>query len=83
MPDENLDARIAELGQAARAAGRVIAASSAEARNQAVRTTASLIRERTGAIVEANTEDVEAAKGASGRCVHRPLWHWTNRGLKG
>jgi len=65
MPDENLDARIAELGQAARAAGRVIAASSAEARNQAVRTTASLIRERTGAIVEANTEDVEAAR------VHR------------
>ena len=62
MPDENLDARIAELGQAARAAGRIIAASSAEARNQAVRTTASLIRERTGAIVEANTEDVEAAK---------------------
>ena len=62
MPDENLDARIAELGQAARAAGRVIAASSAEARNQAVRTTASLIRERTGAIVEANTEDVEAAR---------------------
>ncbi|MDE0611920.1 MAG: glutamate-5-semialdehyde dehydrogenase [Gammaproteobacteria bacterium] len=62
MPDENLDARIAELGQAARAAGRVIAASSAEARNQAVRTTASLIRERTGAIVEANMEDVEAAR---------------------
>lgn len=62
MPDENLDARIAELGQAARAAGRVIAASSAEARNQAVRTTASLIRERTGAIIEANTEDVEAAR---------------------
>ena len=62
MPDENLDARIAELGQAARAAGRVIAASSAEARNQAVRTTASLIRERTGAIVEANTEDVKAAR---------------------
>ena len=62
MPDENLDTRIAELGQAARAAGRVIAASSAEARNQAVRTTASLIRERTGAIVEANTEDVEAAR---------------------
>ena len=62
MPDENLDARIAELGQAARAAGRVIAASSAEARNQAVRITASLIRERTGAIVEANTEDVEAAR---------------------
>lgn len=62
MPDENLDARIAELGQAARAAGRVIAASSAEARNQAVRTTASLIRERTGAIVEANTKDVEAAR---------------------
>lgn len=62
MPDENLDARIAELGQAARAAGRVIAASSAEARNQAVRTTADLIRERTGAIVEANTEDVEAAR---------------------
>ncbi len=62
MPDENLDARIAELGQAARAAGRVIAASSAEARNQAVRTTASLIRERTGAIVDANAEDVEAAR---------------------
>ena len=62
MPDENLDARIAELGQAARAAGRVIAASTAEARNQAVRTTASLIRERAGAIVEANTEDVEAAR---------------------
>ena len=62
MPDENLDARIAELGQAARAAGRIIAASSAKARNQAVRTTASLIRERTGAIVEANTEDVEAAR---------------------
>ena len=62
MPDENLDTRIAELGQAARAAGRVIAASSAEARNQAVRTTASLIRERTGAIVEANMEDVEAAR---------------------
>ena len=62
MPDENLDARIAELGQAARAAGRVIAASTAEARNQAVRTTASLIRERAGTIVEANTEDVEAAR---------------------
>ena len=62
MPDENLDTRIAELGQAARTAGRVIAASSAEARNQAVRTTANLIRERTGAIVEANAEDVEAAR---------------------
>lgn len=62
MPDENLDARIAELGQAARAAGRVIAASSADARNQAVRTTAGLIRERAGAIVEANAEDVEAAR---------------------
>ena len=62
MPDENLDARIAELGQAARAAGRVIAASTAEVRNQAVRATANLIRERTSAIVEANTEDVEAAR---------------------
>ena len=62
MPDENLDARIAELGQAARAAGRVIAASSTEARNQVMRTTAGLIRERAGAIIEANTEDVEAAR---------------------
>lgn len=62
MPDENLDARIAELGQAARAAGRVVAASSAEARNQVMRTTAGLIRERAGAIIEANTEDVEAAR---------------------
>lgn len=62
MPDENLDARIAELGQAARAAGRVIAASSTEARNQVMRTTAGLIRERAGAIIEANTEDMEAAR---------------------
>ena len=62
MSTENLDAQIAELGQAARAAGRVIAASSAAARNQVMRTTASLIRERAGTIVEANSEDVEAAR---------------------
>lgn len=62
MSAENLDARIAELGRAARAAGRVIAASSAEARNQVLHTTAGLIRERAGALVEANTEDVEAAR---------------------
>lgn len=62
MSNENLDVQIAELGQAARAAGRVIAASSTEARNQMLRTTAGLIRERAGALVEANTEDVEAAR---------------------
>ncbi len=62
MSTENLDARIAELGQAARAAGRVIAASSAAARNQVMRTTANLIRERVDTIVEANSEDVEAVK---------------------
>ena len=62
MSTENLDAQIAELGQAARAAGRVIAASSAAARNQVMRTTANLIRERVDTIVEANSEDVEAVK---------------------
>ena len=62
MSTENLDARIAELGQAARAAGRVIAASSAAARNQVMRTTANLIRECVDIIVEANSEDVEAVK---------------------
>ena len=62
MSTENLDARIAKLGHAARAAGQVIAASSTEARNQAMRTTAGLIRERAGAIIQANTEDVEAAR---------------------
>ena len=62
MSIEDLDARIAELGQAARAAGRVIAASGAEARNQVLRVTAGLIRERGGALVEANAEDVAAAR---------------------
>ncbi len=62
MPDENLDARIAELGQAARAAGRVIAASGPEARNQVLKTTAGLIRDRTDTLLEANAEDVDAAR---------------------
>ena len=62
MPEQDLDARIAELGQAARAAGRVLAASSAEARNRVLTTTAGLIRQGAGAIIEANAEDVEAAR---------------------
>ena len=62
MVAENLDARVAELGRAARAAGRVIAASDAEARNRALRVTADLIRERADAIIEINSEDVEEAK---------------------
>lgn len=62
MSTENLDTRMTELGQAARAAGRVIAASGTEARNQVLRTTASLIQERSDAILDANMADVEAAK---------------------
>ena len=62
MSTENLDTRMTELGQAARAAGRAIAASGTEARNQVLRTTASLIQERADAILDANLEDVEAAK---------------------
>lgn len=62
MPEENLDARIAELGRAARAAGRVIAASGTAARNQVLEVAAGLVRERAGAILEANSEDVEAAR---------------------
>ena len=62
MSSENLDAKVAELGQSARAAARRIAVSSAEARNQALRTTAGLIRKRADAIIQANIEDVAAAK---------------------
>ena len=62
MVAENLDARVAELGRAARAAGRVIAASDAEARNRALTVTADLIRERADAIIKINSEDVEEAK---------------------
>ena len=62
MSIENLDARIVELGQAARAAGRVIAASGTEARNKVLRTAAGLIRERADTIVEVNEEDVKAAR---------------------
>ena len=62
MVDGDLDARVAELGKAAHAAGRVLAASDTQARNHALQVTAKLLREQQAEILEANAADVEVAR---------------------
>ena len=59
----NLERRMDELGRAARAAGRRLAASGAEERNGAIERAAELLLERADAIAAASAADVEAARG--------------------
>ncbi len=62
MSAKSMDARVAALGPAARAAGRMIASSDRAARDDALRGTARLLRERADAILEANATDVDEAR---------------------
>ena len=73
--DENRDigAEMAALGAEARAAARVLAASSAEARRRALEAAAAAIRSDEAAILEANARDMAAAEasGLSGALLDR------------
>ena len=64
---------VAELGRRARAASRVVATASTEAKDAALSAAADLLVERTDDLVAANTEDVarEQAAGASPTVVDR------------
>ena len=64
---------VAELGRRARAASRVLATASTEAKDAALSAAADLLVERTDDLVAANTEDVarEQAAGASPTVVDR------------
>lgn len=58
-----LERRMDELGRAARAAGRRLAASGADERNGAIERAAALLLERAEEIAAASAADVEAARG--------------------
>ncbi|HEY9081466.1 glutamate-5-semialdehyde dehydrogenase [Magnetovibrio sp.] len=58
----NIPALMKGIGEAARAAGRVLAMASAEAKNTALREGAKAIRARKAEIMDANAQDVAAAK---------------------
>src|SRR6056297_1623610 len=64
---------MAELGREARAAGRALAQAPAGARDAALQAAAALLRARTPQILEANREDLEAARarGLSGALLDR------------
>ncbi len=59
-----IPAYMAHVGAAARAAATVMAAASTAARNQALRLLAQRLREQAGSLQQANSLDLEAARGA-------------------
>ena len=69
----DIAAEMAALGAEARAAARVLAASSAEARRRALKAAAAAIRSDEAAILEANAKDMAAAEasGLSGALLDR------------
>ena len=71
--DQDIAAEMAALGAEARAAARVLAADSAEARRRALEAAAAAIRSDEAAILEANAKDMVAAKasGLSGALLDR------------
>ena len=71
--ETDLAAEMTALGAEARAAARVLAASSAEARRRALRAAAAAIRSDEPAILEANARDMAAAEasGLSGALLDR------------
>ena len=71
--DQDIAAEMAALGAEARAAARVLAASSAEARRRALKAAAAAIRSDEAAILDANAKDMAAAEasGLSGALLDR------------
>ena len=71
--ERDIAAEMAALGAEARAAARVLAASSAEDRRQALKAAAAAIRSGEAAILEANARDMAAAEasGVSGALLDR------------
>ncbi|MEO0463553.1 MAG: glutamate-5-semialdehyde dehydrogenase [Pseudomonadota bacterium] len=65
MTDQNLDPaiHIAQLGARAKAASRALRTASTEQKNAALLAAAAALRDRTGAIIEANAKDVESVRG--------------------
>lgn len=63
IPAATLEQQMQALGRAARAAGRLLAQSSGEARDEALRQAAAAIRRDRAAILEANARDMAAARG--------------------
>lgn len=55
---------LTSMARAARAAGRVLSATSTDQKNQALKRAATLLRERRGELLEANAKDLEAAQAA-------------------
>ncbi|HEY0820215.1 MAG TPA: gamma-glutamyl-phosphate reductase, partial [Rhizobacter sp.] len=64
MTSTDLQAEIARMGAAARAASTRMAAASTRAKNDALTTLARLLRERTAPLAEANQKDIAAAVAA-------------------
>ena len=64
MDADNTAARMAQMGAAARAASRVMAAASTAARNAALMALATRMRSETAALQAANALDIEAARAA-------------------
>ena len=71
--DPDIEARMAALGAEARAAARALAAASTETRRRALKAAAASLRDRRAAILEANAEDMAAARsaGLSGALLDR------------
>ena len=71
--EQDIAAEMAALGAEARAAARMLAASSAEARRRALKAAAAAIRSGEAAILEANARDMTAAEasGLSGALLDR------------
>ena len=63
--DNTLPAAMAELGRKARAAAKVLAAASTEAKNKALRAAAEALRTRRAEILDANRQDVAEAEQRS------------------
>jgi len=61
---DTLEQRIVEMGRAARASAVVLACTSTSVKNDALRNIAERLRMRTGAVLEANTEDIAAGRDA-------------------
>lgn len=64
MTPDSLEFQMERMGQRAKRAARTLAAASPAAKSQALRTLASLLRDRQADVLSANAEDVEAAKAA-------------------
>ena len=73
QPQTSIEPMMLYMGRLAREAARTLALASTEQKNAALEAMARRIEARSGAILEANRNDIEAARGKGPRrSLHRP-----------